>query len=174
MSVTQQHDMVPGTIHLVNTSHHDIVLHPQPSADPEDPLNWSLKRKRWAAFMVYIYILGIGIATTTQYSVISNISEETGISVADLDTGTGLMFLFLGWGCLIWQPIALVFGRRGVFILTSLLSIGPMIWTVYSHSPGVWYIHRILLGALAAPCESLPEIAMADIFFAHERGLYIG
>ncbi|OKL57212.1 hypothetical protein UA08_07368 [Talaromyces atroroseus] len=172
--MSQQQDRVPGTIHLVNTNAHDIVLHPQPSSDPEDPLNWSLKRKRWAASMVYIYLLGIGIATTVQYSVISNISDETGISVADLDTGTGLMFLFLGWGCLIWQPIALVFGRRGVLILSSLLSIGPMVWTVYSHSPGVWYLHRILLGVLAAPCESLPEIAMADICFAHERGLYIG
>jgi hypothetical protein len=47
--------------------------------------------------MVYTYIFGVAIATAVQYSVLTNISEETGISVADLNTGTGLMFLFLGW-----------------------------------------------------------------------------
>ena len=47
---------VPGTVHLVdlegimNTKHAsgsqtDIVLVPAPSADPDDPLNWSANRK---------------------------------------------------------------------------------------------------------------------------------
>lgn len=47
---------VPGTIHLVDlegmlrakhASGHqkDIVLVPSPSEDPDDPLNWSAKRK---------------------------------------------------------------------------------------------------------------------------------
>lgn len=95
-------DHVPGTIHLVDleTSEHDkngnIVLHPQPSNDPEDPLNWSRKRKQWNIWMVYFYTLGIGIPTTVQYSILTNISEDTGISLADLNTGTGLMFLFSG------------------------------------------------------------------------------
>src|SRR5689334_21260780 len=90
---------IPGTIHLVNTDsgvaedRGNIVLHPTPSADPEDPLNWSRARKLWNITMVYVYVLGVGIATTVQYSILTNISEETGISLADLNTGTGLMFL---------------------------------------------------------------------------------
>lgn len=95
-------DVVPGTIHLIDTLHHtthnhDIVLNPRPSADPEDPLNWKPWRKQLNIWMVYTYIFGVAIATAVQYSVLTNISEETGISVADLNTGTGLMFLFLGW-----------------------------------------------------------------------------
>jgi MFS family permease len=167
-------NVVPGTIYLVDNNQDEIVLNPKPSSDPEDPLNWSPWRKQRAILMVYIYILGIGIATTVQYSVLTQISEETGITVAELDTGTGLMFLFLGWGCLLWVPVALVFGRRGVYILSNMLALGPMIWTAYSHSAGEWYAHRILLGIFAAPCEALPEISIPDIFFAHERGFYIG
>jgi MFS family permease len=172
-------DVVPGTIHLIETLHHtthnhDIVLNPRPSTDPEDPLNWKPWRKQLNIWMVYTYIFGVAIATAVQYSVLTNISEETGISVADLNTGTGLMFLFLGWGCLIWQPIALVFGRRGVYILSSLLAIGPMVWTAYSHSAGEWWAHRILIGIIVAPAESLPEVSVPDLFFAHDRGTYIG
>jgi hypothetical protein len=96
---------IPGTIHLVNTElgagqdRGNIVLHPTPSADPEDPLNWSRGRKLWSITMVYVYVLGVGIATTVQYSILTNISEETGIPLADLNTGTGLMFLFAGFVC---------------------------------------------------------------------------
>lgn len=47
---------VPGTIHLVDLegslmakhasgNHKDVVLVPSPTEDPEDPLNWSAKRK---------------------------------------------------------------------------------------------------------------------------------
>ncbi|KAK4946430.1 hypothetical protein LTR10_014629 [Elasticomyces elasticus] len=174
-----ERDVVPGTIHLVDiqkdhTKKHDIVLNPRPSTDPEDPLNWSKKRKWWAISQAYIYILGIGMSTTVQYSILTNIGEATNISIADINTGTGLQFLFAGWGCLLWQPIALTYGRRGVYILSSLLAIGPMVWTVYTSSRGVWWAHRSLLGLIVAPVESLGEISVSDLFFAHERGNYMG
>lgn len=194
---------IPGTIHLVNTdsgqtgSRDKIVLNPAPSDDPEDPLNWTRRRKLWNITMVYVYTFGVGIATTVQYSILTNISDQTGISLADLNTGTGLMFLFAGfaspsptllytppaclssltvsrWGCLFWQPIAITYGRRGVYILSSLLCIGPMVWTAYTSSKGIWWAHRILIGFVVAPVESLPELSVPDLFFAHERGNYMG
>lgn len=61
--------------------------------------------------MAYIHIFGWAIDTAVQYSMLTNISQKKAITLAELNTGTGLIFLFLGWGCLIWQPIALVFGR---------------------------------------------------------------
>lgn len=86
--------------------------------------------------MVLVYTLGIGIPTSLQYSVLSDITEDTGISTAALVQGTGLMFLFMGWGCLVTQPITLVYGRRGMY-LVSLLAIVPlMVWTAYSQSAG--------------------------------------
>jgi hypothetical protein len=49
-------DAVPGTVHLVDLEHvlhtrhaksgtGDIVLVPTPSNDPDDPLNWTPRRK---------------------------------------------------------------------------------------------------------------------------------
>jgi MFS family permease len=171
-------DVVPGTIHLIDENElggdGQIILNPQPSADPEDPLNWSRKRKLLAVSMTYVYTTGIGIAATLQYSILTQISQDTGITIAQLNLGTGLMFLFLGWGCLLWQPIALCYGRRGVYILSSILSIGAMVWQAYSHTAGEWYAHRIIFGILASPVESLPEVSVPDVFFAHDRGFYMG
>lgn len=56
MAITTEHpsDHVPGTIHLVDLDHNmraqhaqggDIVLDPAPSSDPDDPLNWTPRRK---------------------------------------------------------------------------------------------------------------------------------
>jgi hypothetical protein len=49
-----------------------------------------------------------------------------------------------------------------------------MVWTTYTTSRGAWWAHRILIGLVVAPVESLPELSCADLFFAHERGNYIG
>lgn len=159
-------DVVPGTMHLLDldgrmhTRHlegnKDIVLVPKPSSDPEDPLNWSRKRKMLSIGMCYTYTIGVGISTAVQYSVLTNIADDTGITVAQLNLGTGLMFLFLGWACLLWQPLALVYGRRGVYVISSFLCIWPVLWSAYSTSKGEWYAHRIILGIFAAPIESLP------------------
>jgi MFS family permease len=48
-----------------------------------------------------------------------------------------------------------------------------MIWTANSSSPGEWYAHRIIIGIVNAPIESLPEISVADLMFAHERGTWM-
>jgi hypothetical protein len=86
---------VPGTELLVDLAGHqssgkhasgrsDIVLVPQPSSDPEDPLNWSRKRKMWALAMVFTYTMGVGIPGTLHYSVIADITKDTGIPTVDL------------------------------------------------------------------------------------------
>lgn len=46
--------------------------------------------------MVMVYALGVGIPTTLHYSVIADITRDTGISTAELVQGNGVMFLFLG------------------------------------------------------------------------------
>jgi MFS family permease len=178
-------DLVPGTEHLIDVTGHDstkphdasrsdVVLIPRPSDDPNDPLNWSHGRKTLAVCMSYLYVFGTGIATSLQYSVLSDITEDTGISTANLVQGTGLMFLFFGWACLIWQPLALTYGRRGVYLITILLTIPMMEWTAYSKGSGDWIAHRILIGIIASPIESLCEVTVFDLYFAHNRGTYMG
>jgi MFS family permease len=178
-------EYVPGTVYLVDingqvtsalhdVSHNHIVLIPRPSLDPNDPLNWSHSRKLLAVSMAYLYVFGTGIPTSLQYSVLADITADTGISTASLVQGTGIMFLFFGWACLIWQPIALTYGRRGVYLITTLLTIPLMVWTAYSTSASEWFAHRMLIGIVVSPIESLCEVTVMDLFFAHNRGTYMG
>lgn len=49
------------------------------------------------------------------------------------------MFLFLGWGGLITQPLALTFGRRPVYIISQIAHIAVIIWMAFISSSPEWY-----------------------------------
>ncbi|KAK4870519.1 hypothetical protein LT330_004867 [Penicillium expansum] len=101
------------------------------------------------------------------------ISESQRVSLADLNLGTGLMQLMQGWANLLWQPVAMTYGRRLVYLVTIICSIGPALWVPLAHGASQWYAHRILLGLFCSSVESLPELSVQDLFFAHERGNYM-
>lgn len=176
------YDVIPGTIQLVdlkgdpdyNAVDHEIVLVPTPSADPDDPLNWSRRRKYLSMFCMVLYTLGVGVPTASIFSVLLPISEQTNLSLADLNEGTGYMFLMLGIGCLFWQPIALQFGKRPVYLISILGTMAVQIWAPYTKTNGQWIGHKILQGFLGAPIESLCEVTVSDIWFEHERGSWMG
>ncbi|KAF9734561.1 hypothetical protein PMIN06_001255 [Paraphaeosphaeria minitans] len=175
---------IPGTVHLVDllgtmTGRHaesgqrDIVLVPSPSSDPDDPLNWSAPRKALSTVCMCMYTLMVGIASAAIYSVLVPISEETGISLTTLNQGTGYMFLFFGWGCLVWQPLALQYGKRPVYLFSMLATLATQVWAAHTKTSGQWIASKIVQGFVGAPIESLCEISVTDTYFMHERGRYI-
>ncbi|CAK7242265.1 MAG: hypothetical protein STHCBS139747_003751 [Sporothrix thermara] len=180
-------DAIPGTVYLVDVHHnvvarhaagkgqaHDIVLLPTPSADPDDPLNWSSRRKTLSTVCLAVYVLFVGMASSVVYSVLVPLSEATGLTVGDLNAGTGYFFLLCGWGLLFWQPFALQFGKRPVYLISCLGTIALVMWSPYASTNGQWIAKNILAGFFAAPIEGLPEISVTDVYFAHERGTYMG
>lgn len=173
---------VPGTIHLVDLEgtmdvrHEegdDIVLVPQPTDDPEDPLNWSKWRKKRLALCLMLAVFSADILSTALSAVLLDIVADTGISLGDLNTGVGIQYLFFGWSCLLWQPLGLTFGRRPVIILCGLACMLCTVWSAYVKSAGEWYINRLLVGFFYGPIETLVEVCISDVFFAHERGGWI-
>ncbi|SCU89875.1 LADA_0F00254g1_1 [Lachancea dasiensis] len=177
MAPTIDYSAIPGNSHLVTVNEHkkngeqraEVILIPAPSDDPDDPLNWTPIRKWVSVACVLIYTLATCIPTAAIYSVLPNIEANTNITLGELNNGTGYMFLFLGIGCLFFQPLALQYGKRPVYLFSTLATALICVWPPYTKSNGEWIASKILQGFVASSVESLPEISMSDLFFEHER-----
>ncbi|CAD0092216.1 unnamed protein product [Aureobasidium vineae] len=171
-------NIAPGTVRLIdaegelNVKHSegrgDIILVPTPSDDPEDPLNWTKKRKLLHTACMVMYTVMMVFPSAAVYSVAKPISTSTGISITTINRGTGVMFLLYGWSTIFWQAIALQYGKRPVYLTSSAASVVVMAVAPFCRSSGTYLAIRILQGFFGGPVESLCEISMTDI-----RPLYI-
>lgn len=182
MSIPPEVPHTPGTVHLIDADGHvqgqhagntDIILVPAPTRDPEDPLNWTGRRKLLSTACTLLYTAVIAAAFGSTPTVIVQIADSTGLSSNDLVVGVGYTFLTFGWGCLIWQPLALQYGKRPMYLLSVLGTVAIMVWTPYCNTNGQWIANKLLQGFFGAPVESLSEISLTDLYFVHERGTYI-
>ncbi|KAF4777738.1 hypothetical protein HER10_EVM0006702 [Colletotrichum scovillei] len=175
---------IPGTVQLVDTQgvldvkhgsdHTNIVLVPQPSSDPNDPLSWTRKRKTFNISWVMTWcFFGAAIISGLSPAYLQ-IEADTGISVADLSTGNGLMFLFLGWGTLLTQNFALSYGRRPTLVYSMVAMTFISLWTAYVKSRAEFFVNRIIIGIVSSPMETLIEVIIDDLYFVHQRGFYMG
>ena len=121
-----QKGFIPGTVHLVdvegtmkakhlNAGKGDIVLVPTPSSDPNDPLNWTPRRKLLHCVSLQVYTLMVGIASAAIYSVIVPISEATGLSVATLNEGV--------FDCSSHLSISLMLGRNWLHVFALWMGL---------------------------------------------------
>ncbi|ODV79883.1 putative ion transporter [Suhomyces tanzawaensis NRRL Y-17324] len=175
------HENVPGTIHLIDMAgnlklkkeHGDIILQPQPSSNPNDPLRWSFRKKvlQFTLLWVWAFFLALSVGFTgplwTEWVTVLNTNFK------ELGNTQALIFLGLGLGCLFLQPTALKLGRRFVYIGCTILVIGALILGSQSNSIKFMYPFQFLAGIAAAPVDSLVEISSTDVFFVHQRSTAI-
>ena len=102
------------------------------------------------------------------------IEQDTGISIADLSSGNGVIFFFLGWGTMITHCLALNYGPRLILVISVVLTSTVSLWTSYVQGRGEFFVNRILLAIVASLQETLIEVIIGDIFFTHDRGFYMG
>ncbi|KAH6680060.1 MFS1 family protein [Plectosphaerella plurivora] len=151
-----------------------IILEPQPEDSPNDPLNWPKWRRDMALLSLGFYCMvggGIGPLLAAGYY---NIADQYGVPVQDISLTTGLYMMGLGLGSVVASPMAILWGKRPVYLASAIIFIGSSVWCAMSPSFTSLVVARVVQGMAISPVECLPSATISEIFFLHERAYRIG
>lgn len=176
--------IIPGTVHLVdiegtlnvkkdNRSSHDIILRPQPSSNPNDPLRWSRSKKNQQFWLLWFWAFLLAVSVNWTGPIWTDWTEEFNCTFTELNISSAICFMFLGLGCIFLQPTAMKLGRRFVYLLCTVIVIVANVIGSQAKSVKYLYVSNLLAGFAAAPVDSLVEISTTDVFFQHERAEYL-
>ncbi|QKX53820.1 uncharacterized protein TRUGW13939_00900 [Talaromyces rugulosus] len=154
--------------------HKHIILTPQPSNDPNDPLNWAYYKK---VTIVAILVLGACLNAATVGPLLSTsivvLAQELQRPLADITLLTGYNTVVAGASCPLTSALATKYGKRPVFLFSSLACLVGSIIGSFSQTYNTLLAARIIQGLGFASYESLTFTTIGDLFYVHERGFWI-
>ncbi|KAK7599386.1 hypothetical protein V3481_000974 [Fusarium oxysporum f. sp. vasinfectum] len=161
-----------GNLKRVQVGTETIILIPQPSDDPNDPLNWSLLRRDLITFLLCfagILATALGPILAANTITISLLFSKDFTKVALL---TGYFLLGCGAGAIFFVPSGRIWGKRHLFLIGILILIASSAWAgSVGTNYGSFIGARIVQGVGCAPYESLLNAAVGDLYFVHQRGV---
>jgi len=101
-------------------------------------------------------------------------SIDLGISLTRASYLTSIQILILGFSPLFWKPISNRFGRRPIWLISTLGSLICNIGCAESHSYASQVVTRLLVAFFISPAIAIGSAVVAETFFQKERGEKMG
>ncbi|KAI6855169.1 hypothetical protein D0864_11734 [Hortaea werneckii] len=155
-------------------AHTGMSLHPQPTTDPLDPLNWSPVRKHSVlAIVMALYFMFTAITTITVPS-FPELQEQYNASLGQINWTVAIPALGLAVGPVVWSSVADAIGRRIIFIVGTVIAFAATIGAAKAPSYGGYMAARFFQGLGVSPAATVGLAIINDCFFEHERGQKVG
>ncbi|KAF4458726.1 hypothetical protein FALBO_14530 [Fusarium albosuccineum] len=181
---------VPGTVILDQSAAHPrdhdeglkrgqgrdshIVLVPQPSDDPNDPLNWPASKKM---SVFAIILMGTAFVCVVPAPILNagivQVATDLNRSFSDIAKLNGYMLLAIGAVSPFASAFARKYGKRPVFLFSSLIGLVGCLVAEFAGNYNTLVAGRLLQGFGASAYESLCTSVVTDIYFVHKRGFYV-
>jgi multidrug resistance protein len=165
---------------------------PRPSDDPNDPLNFPLWLKvrclpnskllildteYHLQITILIQVCLLACIGTLNTAIINPaygpLSEEFGITTVRASYQTTVVIALNGVGPFLWIPLANVYGRRPVYLFTTLIGFASALGSAYSKNFTQLLVARVFNGIWPAAL-GLGPATVVDLFFYHQRGRAMG
>ena len=147
-SVLEDSDSTKPSLNLSNTR---IVLVPEPSKSPDDPLNFARVKKE-LAFLILIFgtcaTATIGPLFIPGFVVLSKYFHEPVHKISLLN---GCLIITLGVGSYIYGGLVVILGKRLIFLSTVVIVIITACWGASADSYGSLLGARIIQGSYSIP-----------------------
>ncbi|KIX03269.1 uncharacterized protein Z518_06821 [Rhinocladiella mackenziei CBS 650.93] len=180
--MAERSDTVPDTLvegeHKGNEDHDTILRHrepltPLPSDDPRDPLNWPMWLK--IVILVQTSLLAAigGLNTASINPAYLLLAEEFNISKVTASYQTTVCIALNGVAPWVWIPLSNKYGRRPVYLGTTLLGFISALGCAYTRSFGQLIVARVFNGFFPV-AFALGAATVTDLFWYHQRGRAVG
>ena len=124
--------------------------------------------------LISFHALMIGFMTGGLIPAFGAISTEFNVSLNTAVYAVSIQILFLGLAPLFWGPIAERYGRRPVWLISTLLSMVCNLGCALSHSFGGFMVARIFQSIFNSPAGAIGGAVVVDLVFARERAQKMG
>ncbi|MCJ1464337.1 hypothetical protein MMC07_002950 [Pseudocyphellaria aurata] len=148
-----------------------IILVPQPSDDPNDPLNWSI----WKRDLIVVILSLVSVIASTLSPLLAANTVTLSLLLHRTFPQTALLTGYhlcgVGIAGFLFVASARVWGKRHLYLLGIVLIIISSAWggaSGLNYKSLLWA--RIIQGVGLAPFEALVNASVGDLYFVHERG----
>ncbi|KAG0649222.1 putative MFS-type transporter [Hyphodiscus hymeniophilus] len=118
-------------------------LEPTPSDDKDDPLNWP-RWKKEAAYASLLLMTGtICVLKTLYVTTNSVIVAQYNSSYMAVTAFTGIPFIIAAFSSLGSMMLSQIIGKRIIFIVSSLLMFGGVLWNMHIFSTYSWFMRQV-------------------------------
>ncbi|KAJ6438101.1 MFS general substrate transporter [Purpureocillium lavendulum] len=159
---------------LVKTTKDGIPLVPQPSDDPEDPLNWSTFKKHAALVVLAMESLMVKFSATLIAPGALTLAEEFHTNPSKATYIGSAPSVLYAVAPLLWIPLSQRIGRRPVLILGQLVALAGAIGVARAQSYAGALGCRMVMGFGGSMGLCIGPASISDMFFLHEKGTRIG
>ncbi|EXJ87637.1 hypothetical protein A1O3_04598 [Capronia epimyces CBS 606.96] len=151
----------------------NIILIPQPSDSPNDPLNWPQWKKEMILLIVGLSAAVVGAFGPMLSPGFVEVSAQLNISVEVLSQSTAWLILTIGLGLFLTNPLAKIYGKRPIYILAICIMFACSVWGAEAKTYNSFLASRVISGVGMAPYEVLVQCTIGDLYFVHERATRI-
>ncbi|KAJ6119574.1 hypothetical protein N7523_003854 [Penicillium sp. IBT 18751x] len=151
-----------------------IRLHPQPTSDPLDPLNWSSLQKHGILSIVMLNYFLFTYLTTTTVPSFPEIQTQYSISYSQVNWTVAIPALGLSVGPLIWTSLSDIYGRRVIFLVGTIIALVSTIGAAVADTYAGYMAARFFQGFGVSPASTVGMAIVNDLFFEYERGQKLG
>ncbi|PSR77053.1 major facilitator superfamily domain-containing protein [Coniella lustricola] len=151
----------------------DVILVPQPSDNPNDPLNWAQWRKEVVLLIVSLTAAVVGAYGPMLSPGFVQVSAELHITVEILSQATAWLTLTIGLSLFLTNPLAKMIGRRPIYVASVAILLASSVWGAAVTHYGSFLASRVVAGVGMAPFEVLVQCTIGDLYFVHERATRI-
>ncbi|KKY24329.1 putative benomyl methotrexate resistance protein [Diplodia seriata] len=134
--------------------------------DPENPQNWSFKKKAFVATQIYAYTLAVYMGSAIYAPSEEGVMHEFNVSINAAALGLSMYVLAYGIGPLIWSPLSEIpfIGRNPPYLLTFAIFVILLVPTALVDNFAGLVVLRFLLGFFGSPCLATGGASLQDMY----------